>query len=307
MRPSGCSTSVSALLALFASGALAGACAAGIPRDQLERCRLGVADGNDALEVRQGAACRLVAQRLASDERPDDALGYARKACELEDALGCEQYLVLAAKETSLRAGELSRARSVGERACAGMVVGVEGADMRPAICARTAELFENVEPRSPDDAGRLYARSCKLGESRSCARAASLGADETIAPKTSATSAPVPPRPARTSSPTATSPSGGARPAPQCHEEQSCVALDVNQRNTSEVVGAITNRCDRAVACAWCPSRGNQVDKSACRSATLAPNESRSGREQGLWYDGFDGIAYDCMDAADDKSCLAF
>jgi hypothetical protein len=83
------------------------------------------------------------------------------------------------------------------------------------------------------------------------------------------------------------------------------CVALDVNQRNTNEVVGTLANRCGRAVSCTWCPSRGNQVDKSACRTATLAPSESRSGRDQGLWYEGFNGIAYDCMDAADDKACI--
>jgi hypothetical protein len=94
-------------------------------------------------------------------------------------------------------------------------------------------------------------------------------------------------------------------RPVAQCHEMRPCVVLDVNQRNTNEVVGTIVNRCDRTVSCTWCPSRGNVVDKSGCHSATLAPNESRAGREQGLWYEGFNGIAYDCMDATDDKGCL--
>jgi hypothetical protein len=84
------------------------------------------------------------------------------------------------------------------------------------------------------------------------------------------------------------------------------CVTLDVDQRNTSEVVGTIVNHCDRPVACTWCPAKGDLADKSGCRTATLAPNESRTGREQGLWYDGFHAIAYDCMDATDPKGCLA-
>jgi hypothetical protein len=83
------------------------------------------------------------------------------------------------------------------------------------------------------------------------------------------------------------------------------CVALEAKQRNTDETVGTMVNHCDRTVACTWCPSRGNQVDKSACRSATIAPGESRSGRDQGLWYEGYSGIAYDCMDASDEKGCM--
>jgi hypothetical protein len=282
------------------------ACAGGIPQAELDRCRLGVADGNDAFQVRQGAACRMVAQRLATDERPGDAMGYARKACELEDGKGCEQYLALARGQRSLPPDELSHARAAGERACAGMVVGVEGADARPAICARTAELYQDVEPRSPDDAGRLYARACKLGDSRSCAHA--NGSDDTsIAPKASTkTALPPPPVSAPLLPRTMATTTAGGAPAAPCHEMRPCVALDVNQRNTSEVVGTIVNRCDRQVACTWCPSRGDQVDKSGCRSATLAPNESRTGREQGLWYEGFNAIAYDCMDSSDDKGCLA-
>ncbi len=285
----------------------AGGCAVGIPQAELNRCRLGVADGNESLPLRQGAACRMVAQRLAGDEKPADAMAYARKACELEDGRGCEQYLALARGQPSLPPDELSRARSIGERACAGMVVGVEGTDARPSICARTAELYQDVEPRGPDDAGRLFARACSLGDSRSCAHAKSAGDEGAIAPKASTRSvpaastgmAPALPRPI------ATTTADSSRSLSQCHEMRPCVALDVNQRNSSEVVGTIVNRCDRTVACTWCPSRGDVVDKSGCRSATLAPNESRSGREQGLWYDGFNAIAYDCMDSTDEKGCL--
>ena len=84
------------------------------------------------------------------------------------------------------------------------------------------------------------------------------------------------------------------------------CVTLEVRQRNFSEAVGSLANHCDRAVVCAWCPAHKDQVDKSACHSATLSPGEARAGREAGLWYEGFDSIAYDCMDAADVKGCLA-
>ncbi|HEY5243812.1 MAG TPA: hypothetical protein VIJ22_20165, partial [Polyangiaceae bacterium] len=55
------------------------ACAATVPRAELDRCTLGVADGNDAMTMRQGAACTMVAKRLAADEQPAPALGYARK------------------------------------------------------------------------------------------------------------------------------------------------------------------------------------------------------------------------------------
>jgi hypothetical protein len=286
------------VLAVLAVLLASGACAEGIPRAELERCRLGQADGNDAMQLRQGAACRVVAQRLASDERPGDAMSYARKACELEDGPGCEQYLALVRAQPSLEPGELLRARSVGERACAGMVVGAEGADVRASVCARTAELFADVEPRSADDASRLYGRACELGDARSCARGSPRVREAPpVAAKTPAHVAPP--------APPAAVPTSTVRPAAPCHEMRDCVALEVKQRNTNEVVGTMVNRCDRAVACTWCPSRGSQVDKSACRSATLAPNESRSGREQGLWYEGFNGMAYDCMDAADEKGCM--
>jgi hypothetical protein len=301
-----------ALVGLVGLVGFVGACGGGIPRAELERCRLGQADGNDAMQLRQGAACRVVAQRYASDERPGDAMSYALKACELEDGPGCEQYLALVRAQPSLAPGDLLRARSVGERACAGMVVGAEGADVRASVCARTAELFADVDPRSPDDADRLYGRACTLGNAQSCAHASPRAREvPRVAAKAPATAA-VPPAPPTV--PTAAvrdgmSPTSSQRarnPAiATCHEMRDCVALDVKQRNTSEVVGTLVNRCDRAVSCTWCPSRGNQVDKSACRSATLAPSESRSGSEKGLWYEGFNGIAYDCMDAADDKGCI--
>jgi hypothetical protein len=97
--------------------ALIAACASSIPKAELDRCQLGTADGNDSFQVRQGAACRMVAQRLASDEKPGDALGYARKSCELEDAHGCEAYLALARAQPTLPSDELLHARAAGEKA----------------------------------------------------------------------------------------------------------------------------------------------------------------------------------------------
>ena len=99
--------------------------------------------------------------------------------------------------------------------------------------------------------------------------------------------------------------PAGAASPLAPCHPMRPCVALDVNQRNTSEVVAALVNRCDRTVTCVWCPVRGAKVDKTGCRRGTLSANESLRGREQSLWYEGFDGIVYDCTDASDETSCL--
>jgi hypothetical protein len=281
------------------------ACGATIPKAEIERCRLGVADGNDGFVVRQGAACRRVAARLANDAKPSEAMGFARKACELEDAPGCDQYLALVRAQPALPPDELSNARSAGEKACAGMVVGSDGADSRPAICVRTAELYQDIEPTSVADAGRLYGRACKLGDERSCARAKALGVD----PEEHPAAAKVPtltPSSAPHVRAIATAIATGSAPiAPPCHEMRACVAFDVNQRNTSEVVASIANRCDRKVVCIWCPVNGDAVSKANCHTATLAPSESRAGREQGLWYEGFRAIAYDCMDADDDKACL--
>jgi hypothetical protein len=284
------------------------ACAATVPRAELDRCTLGVADGNESMTLRQGAACTMVAKRLAADEQPMPALGYARKACDLEDPRGCEEYLALVRGQPRLGPDELQRARTAGEKACSGMVVAVDGAtDARPTLCARTAELYADVEPRSPEDAGRLFASACKLGDDRSCGRARALGVDPSNhvvlgprpRPNSSAVAQALPP-------PVPHYVSGVAPPAPPvCHEMRTCVTLDVQQRNVSEVVGAITNHCDRAVTCNWCPAHHDQVDRSGCHSANLAPGEARAGRDAGLWYDGFDSMAYDCMDASDAKGCL--
>lgn len=300
--------------------ALAAACAATIPKAELDRCTLGSADGNDSFQVRQGAACRMVAQRLAADDKPDDALGYARKSCELEDAHGCEQYLALVRAQPSLPADELLRARAAGEKACSGIVVAADGADARPVICSKTAELYLDVDPKSSSDAGRLFARACRLGDERACAKAKSLGVDPDARPaivaarpansSTAATTAPPPPPPPppptattpRTPTPTATA----IPPTLQCHEMRQCVSLDVQQRNSTEVVGTLTNKCDRTVSCTWCPAKGDQVDRNVCRATTLNAGESRAGREAGLWYDGYTAMAYDCMDASDDKNCSA-
>jgi hypothetical protein len=286
------------------------ACAATIPKAELDRCTLGVADGNDAMTTRQGAACTMVAKRLAADEQPGAALGYARKACDLEDARGCEEYLALVRGQSSLTSEELSRARTAGEKACSGMVIAVEGAtDARPSLCARTAELYADVQPSSKEDAGRLFARACKLGDDRSCPKARALGFDPSdhvvVSPRPSPNApAGAQPLPAAGPRPVATS-TAPLPPTPACHEMRSCVTLDVTENDLTNVVGAITNHCDRAVACSWCPAHRDQVDKSACHNATLSPGEKRAGRDAGLWYAGYDSMAYDCMDASDPRGCL--
>ena len=299
------------MLPRFASGfsvALAlGACAATIPQAELDRCRSGMADGNDSFQVRQGAACRMIAQRLVAEEEHAEAVAYARKACALEDARGCDQYLALVRGQIGLPIDELSVARAVGEKACAGMVVGVDQTDARPAICNRTAELYADLEPRSPADAGRLYARACKLGDEKSCVRARSLGADPTPAvppakPPRSQRCQPRFPRfrsrGPRQARPLSRRPPPATRCAPVC--------LSMPNKETRTRWSGLANHCDRSVVCAWCPSRGDQVDKTACRKTSLAPNESKAGRESGLWYEGYNAIAYDCIDANDDRGCLA-
>ncbi len=229
-------------------------------------------------------------------------MAYARKACQLQDASGCTQYLALVRAQPSIAPDELFDARAAGEQACSGMVVGPGGTDARPDLCARTAELYLDVEPRSDADAGRLYARACKLGDEKSCRRAKSFGVDVEEHPVPSAASArPLPPPP---HAPPPASPT--SLPPPPCHEMRSCVSLELVRRNVDEVMGTLADHCDVAVTCTVCPSKGDEVDRSACHTMTLGPNESRSGREAGLWYQGYRSMAYDCMAANDERGCLA-
>jgi hypothetical protein len=284
------------------------ACAEAVPQSALARCRLGVADGNDPYTVRQGAACRIVAQALAADDKPMSAVSFARKACDMQDPAGCVLYLTLSRTEPA----ELTRARLTGEKACDGMVVSSDGTDARPRLCFLTAELYDELEPRSADQAARLYAKACKLGDDRGCPRARALGVDPD-APTAVAKTAPAP-RPAAPPAPAAPPPPPPAPTsavvtqvlAPACHEMKPCVSLDLQQRNTSEVVGTMTNRCDHTALCHWCPSRGTQVDKTQCHSGTLAPGETRTGQSWGLWYDGYNAMAYDCTEEHDPPQCLA-
>ena len=304
-----------AAVVLVGLGVLVGlaACAATIPKAELDRCTLGVADGNEGYSVRQAAACGMIASRLAADDKPADALGYARKACQLEDSGGCEQYLSLARASVSLSTDDLMAARAAGEKACAGIVVGSDGTDARPLLCQRTAELYLDVEPRSKSDAGRLYARACKLGQKKACSQAAALGVDVEEHPaavassKQAAPPSPSPrPLPPRAPAPQASTSAALAPPPPPCHERHDCVSLELKQRNMTEVVGTITSHCDQPVSCTWCPSRGEQVDKSVCRTTTLGPGESKAGKDVGLWYEGYSAMAYDCMDVGDDPRCLS-
>jgi hypothetical protein len=283
-----------------ALAALAG-CAATVPKAELARCTLGIADGNESLALAQGPACRSVANRLAADDQRDEAVGYARRACQLEDARGCEVYLALVRALPSPGEGEVQNARAAGEKACAGIVVSADGVDARPSVCAKTADLYLAVEPKGAREAGRLYARACSLGDPVSCAHAEQLGV---AAPAPTPVPAPAPalvhlpapmPMPAHSTAP--------AR-ASVCHDLRACVALDVRERNTTEIVGMLTNHCDRPVFCSFCPARGGTADRGACHTISIAAGESKSGKPDGLWYDGYTGIAYDCSDAADDRSC---
>lgn len=290
---------------LFFAVPLVLACAEAVPRSALNRCNQGMSDGNDGYAVRQGAACRIVAHALVADDKPSSALSFASKACDLQDPQGCVLYLTLARAHPT----EITRARATGEKACDGLVVSSDGTDARPRLCFLTAELYDEIEPRSADLAGRLYGRACKLGDDRACPRARALGVDpdaqvakaDKPAPKPTATAAPPPPpKPA----PTSTVVTQVLSPA--CHSLRSCVTLEVMQKNVSEVEGTLKNQCDHAAVCHWCPSRGTNIDRSACRGGTLQPGESRTGTPWGLRYDGYDALAYDCIGDTDPPACLA-
>ncbi len=280
------------------------ACAEAVPQSALSRCNLGMSDGNDMYTVRQAAACRIVAQALASDDKPNTAVSFARKACDMQDPAGCVLYLTLSRAQPS----ELTRARMTGEKACDGMVVSSDGTDARPRLCFLAGELYDELEPRSADTAGHLYAKACKLGDERGCPRAKAMGIDPDaqVAP-----AKPAPPSPPRmvASAPPPPPPTAAVVTqvvAPACHEMKPCVSLDLQQRNSSEVVGTMTNKCDHTALCHWCPSNGSQIDKTKCHTGTLAPGETRTGNQWGLWYDGYNAMAYDCTEEHDPPQCLA-
>ncbi len=257
-----------------------------------------------------------MAHRLAVEDKPG-ARGHRvrsrRRATWKTRTRGCNEYLTLVRQRPALGPDELTHARAAGEKACAGMVVGTSGTDARPELCEDTAELYE-VDPRSVSDAARLYARACKLGDDRSCGRARSLGAsaepeeDSHVHATKAAPPPPMPtlppPRPSLPIPP----------PAPQastrlvdssCHDMRECVSLALHQRNFTEVVGTMVSHCDKPVVCKWCPARAQQPDKTACRTATLAPGETRTGADGGLWYDGYDSMGYDCTAVGDSPACL--
>ena len=161
------------------SRSLLAGCGASIPRAEVDRCRLGVADGNDGLSARQGAACRMVAARLVADERAPEAIGFARKACELEDGRGCDQYLALVRAQprlafpTSLRVrAPLARRPARGGRRVWRYRRAPDDLRSDGGTC------IQDLEPRSAADAGRMFARACRLGDGSSCAQARSLGID---------------------------------------------------------------------------------------------------------------------------------
>lgn len=301
MKPG--SRSGGSIIALAAFIALA-ACAEALPRSALDRCKLGMSDGHDGYMVRQGAACRIVAQALVTDDEPTPALSFARKACDLQDPAGCVMYLTLARAQPT----ELTRARMTGQKACDGMVVSSDGTDARPRLCMLAAEIYDELEPRSAAEAGLLYGRACQLGDDRACPRARALGFDPDAKPVAPSAKA-APPKLARvTPAPTAAAPTSTVVTqvlAPVCHEMKQCVFLELQQRNTSEVVGTITNKCDHTAVCRWCPAKGSQVDKAQCHSGTLATGEQRTGQAWGLWYDGYDAMAYDCAEEHDAPGCL--
>jgi hypothetical protein len=301
---------VLALVVLALASSVPLACAGTVPKAESDRCKLGISDGNDAYGARQGAACTMVAKRLAADGQPSAALGFARKACELEDGPGCVEYLEIVRGQPSLAGDEMMHARVVGEKACAGMVIANDGADARPLVCIRTAELYADLAPRSPEDAARLFARACKLGYEGSCSRARALGVDPDAPSAQSkplrnapAVPQPLPPPVLSAQTTTVVTPP----PAPACHEMRPCAPLEVKQYSGTAIEGTLTNKCDVPIACTWCPvPKGGAADKTQCRRATLGIGEQRTSREGGLWFDGYDTMAYDCIDASDNKMCLA-
>lgn len=299
---------------LLVSVAAAADCATLVTREQIDRCLLAPAGSDDAHRAVLGVACRTTAEHLADEARPREAVVCARKACELGDARGCAQYLWLTHEDVALPPADLAEARAAGERACEGdALTDDQGRDMRPLLCERAALLYRDRAPTDQAAAGRLYSRSCKLGDDHACRHARALGVGRSPPTSRTVTAVPeAPPAAASAAPPSATSPSTAvpppsprASPPRPCHDMRDCVTLSLWQPTEADVVGTLTSRCERPVSCTWCPARGgDDVDRSACRSATIAPGDRRYGQNDGLYYTGFRAIAYDCIDVDDDARC---
>jgi hypothetical protein len=302
---------------------LAAHCATTVSREQLDRCLLTSASGDDAHREVLGAACRTTAERFAEESRPREAVACARKACELGDALGCGHYLWLTHEDPALEPARLAAARATGERSCEGdAMTDDRGRDLRILLCERTALLYLDRVPIDASLAGRMYLRACKLGDDSACRHAQALGIGRSaIAARDVPAASEVPPAaapstppgaPAAAVTPAAPAPATAAPPptsrAPlrgACHDMHGCVTLSLWARSEEgDLVGTLTSHCERAATCTWCPAQGDAVDRSACRSATLGPGERRYGQSDGLYYKGFSAIAYDCSDADDDARC---
>jgi hypothetical protein len=312
---------------LLAIAVAAADCATVVTREQVDRCLLAPPGGDDAHRAVLGRACRTTAERLADDARPREAVDCARRACELGDAHGCGHYLWLTHEDVALPPANLAAARAAGERVCEGDALPDDlGRDMRPLLCERAALLYRDRAPTDEAAAGRLYSRACKLGDDNACRHALAVGvgrsppatrkgtvvgevvADAAPAAQPSAPSASTGvPTPQASGPPAAAAvPALSPRTPPRrpCHDMRDCVTLSLWQRSEGDLVGTLTSRCERPVACTWCPARGDDVDRSACRSATLAPGERRYGQSDGLYYTGFRAIAYDCADVDDEARC---
>ena len=297
------------------------ACATHVLQRDVDRCNIGTADGNASYRPSRGVACTMVAQGLVEDGHLLEAMPFARRACEVGEARGCVEYLSDAANFHGVPREEIEAARTVGESACAGGPVMPSGSELAGAICEKLGELYLRVEPRSPDDAGRAYARSCTLGDRPACGKARSLGVDPDAlsakaAPKPTASAKPPAPPPMPVPLPGPPTPPPPPPPPPPtttkpvptfaCHDMRSCVSLDVKRRNVTELVGTLENKCDREVRCGWCPASGGVVNTAGkCNATTLKPGETKTGQAAGLWYDAAgDGLALDCIDASDDARC---
>ncbi len=312
-------------LVFLAIAVLAAHCASTVSREQLDRCLLASASADDAHREVLGAACRTTAERFADESRPREAVACARKACELGDALGCGHYLWLTHEDPALEPARLAAARATGAQSCEGdAMTDNRGKDLRILLCERTALLYLDRVPVDASLAGRMYLRACKLGDDNSCRHAQALGIGRSaVAPRDVATASDVPPAAvpgARAGAPTpsvapappapaaatATPPPASRTPLRgACHDLHDCVTLSLWARSEEgDLVGTLTSHCERAATCTWCPAQGEAVDRTACRSANIAPGERKYGQSDGLYYKGFSAIAYDCCDADDDPRC---
>lgn len=139
----------------------------------------------------QGRCCYLVAKNEAKSD-VTSALGFAHKACELRDSLGCSLYSQLAA-DPGVKSADFVKARELLTRICTGekLLDARKSHNDTGQVCFDAARaLFSPdmgqswpVEQREKIEAKKLLDAACKAENQEACAVVTKMMAPEAAAP----------------------------------------------------------------------------------------------------------------------------